>query len=42
MIQEPRVLLLDGPTAFLDIKYNLEVLELVWSIIKEQRIISII
>ena len=42
MIQEPRVLLLDEPTAFLDIKYNLEVLELVWSIIKEQRIISII
>jgi len=36
------VLLLDEPTAFLDIKYNLEVLELVWSIIKEQRIISII
>jgi len=42
LIQEPRVLLLDEPTAFLDIKYNLEVLELVWSIIKEQRIISII
>jgi len=42
LIQEPRVLLLDEPTAFLDIKYRLEVMELVRSVTKEQRIISII
>jgi iron complex transport system ATP-binding protein len=42
LIQEPRVLLLDEPTAFLDIRYKLGVLELVWSITKEQRIVGII
>jgi iron complex transport system ATP-binding protein len=41
LIQEPRVLLLDEPTAFLDIKYRLEVMELVRYVTKEQRIISI-
>lgn len=41
LIQEPRVLLLDGPTAFLDIKYRLEVMELVRSVTKERGIVSI-
>lgn len=42
IIQEPRVLLLDEPSAFLDIRYRLEVLEHVKRVMKERDLVTLI
>ncbi len=42
LIQKPKVLLLDEPSAFLDIRYRLEVLEHIKTITKESNIVCIV
>ncbi len=42
LIQQPKVLLLDEPSAFLDIRYRLEVLSYVNKIVKTRRLASLI
>ncbi|MEM0026699.1 MAG: ABC transporter ATP-binding protein [Ignisphaera sp.] len=42
LVQEPKVLLLDEPSAFLDLRYRLEVLDYVKSVVKRSSIVAIV